>query len=210
LALRRSGRKLSTFWGYPFNRRPLNAPLNIGPNSYGVWTDGGHFCLADGSARFFSNAIDARLLQSLTHAPPLASKEQTIVPDYRTESSSTHIPLKRQSFFALGEKHRDKGSRSTEITDDSANRPYYANLYDGSQTDLIWDSDHSIRIDLQGVHDNFPEIRVLNVSVVNDENAAIISQFPDLEFLQAATYDLTEKGDAILKACPKLKTIVHR
>lgn len=197
-------------WGYPFNWRPLHPPLNSGPNSYGVWPDGGFLCLADGSVRFLSNATDATLVTSLANAPPVATKEQTIVPDHRTESTSIHTSLKSQSFFAIGEKHRDKGSRTTEITYDSADHPYYANLYDGNETDAIWDFDHSMRIDLQGVLDNFPEVRVLNVRVVNDDNAAIIAQFPDLEYLQATTYDLTEKGEAILKAHPKLKTIIHR
>jgi hypothetical protein len=196
-------------WGYPFNRRPLHPPLNSGPSIYGVWPDGGFLCLADGSVRFSSNTTDATLLTSLSNAPPVATKQQTIVPDHRTES--TLAPLRRQWFEAKVGENQCKGTPGTTITFDRANRPYFADLFGVRDNDEpIWDVDHTMRIDLQGVLEHFPEIRMLDVSVVNDENAAIIAQFPNLEFLQASTYDLSEKGDAILKACPKLKTIVHR
>ncbi|MDA1231452.1 MAG: DUF1559 domain-containing protein, partial [Planctomycetota bacterium] len=196
-------------WGYPFNWRPLNAPLNSGPNSYGAWPDGGHLCLADGSVKFFSNATDATLLTSLANAPPVATKEQTIVPDHRIES--TFAPLRRQWFEAKVEENWYKGTPGTTITFDLANEPYFADVYDDNETgEPIWDVDHTTRIDLQGVLEKFPEVRILNVSVVNDENAAIIAQFPNLEFLQAWKYDLTKKGNAVLKAHPKLKTIVQR
>ncbi len=196
-------------WGYPFNWRPLNAPLNSGPDSYGVWPDGGFLCLADGSVRFFSNATDATLVTSLANPPPVATKEQTIVPDHRAES--TLAPLRRQWFEAKVAENRYKGTPGTMITFDRADRPYFADVFGVRDNDEpIWDVDHTMRIDLHGVLEHFPEIRMLEVSVVNDENAAIIAQFPNMEFLQASTYDLTEKGEAILKACPKLKTIVHR
>ena len=196
-------------WGYPFNWRPLNAPLNSGPNSYGVWPNGGFLCLADGSVRFFSNKTDVTLLTALANAPPVATKEQTVVPDHRVETTSA--PLRRQWFQARVKENEYKGTPGTTITYDRADRPYFADVFgEGDSDQPVWDVDHKTRIDLQGVLENFPEVRILNVSVVNDENAAIIAQFPNLEFLQATTYDLTEKGEAILKSCPKLKTIVHR
>ncbi len=74
-------------WGYPFNWRSLKTPLNNGPDGYGVWTDGGYICLADGSVRFFSNATDTALLKSLANAPPVATSEQTNVPDHRLDMS---------------------------------------------------------------------------------------------------------------------------
>ena len=196
-------------WGYPFNWRPLNAPLNSGPDSYGAWADGGHICLADGSVRFFPNTTDAAVLTSLANAPPVATQEQTAVPDHEFQSTSTSTPLRRDWLEAYVEERLTKGTPGTTIFYDRFDRPYIADVY-GSGPEPIWNTDHTARVDLQGVLERFPEVRILNVSTVNDENAEIIARFPNLEYLQAREFDLTEKGDAILKTRPKLTTIVHR
>ena len=67
--------------GYPFNWRPLSLPFNKGDNSYGRPTgEGTQICLADGSVRFLANTIAAKVVASLTNAPPVAVDEATSVP----------------------------------------------------------------------------------------------------------------------------------
>ena len=196
-------------WGYPINWRSLKTPLNSGPDGYGVWPDGGQICLADGSVRFYSNDADTALLKSLANAPPIATSAQTAKPEHRKESEFTAT---RRIWFEADIEVNWKGNPGTEILFDENDKPFLADIHcnDDGEVVPIWNVGRTKRIDLQGVLDNFPEIRVLNVHVVNDENAAIIAQFPDLEYLQAWKFELTEKGQTILDAHSKLKTIVHR
>jgi len=196
-------------WRYPFIWRPLNAPLNSGPNIYGAWPDGGHFCLTDGSVRFFSNTTDATSLTLLANAPPVAAREQTIVPDHRTERLSLRCDVNglKQRLGRINIKaHRTPQSLLIAPTDRTSQ------MFSESATMIcqsgMWITPFAAIC--RECSNTSQRIWMLDVSVVNDENAAIIAQFPDLEFLQASTYDRTEKGDAILKSCPKLKTIVHR
>jgi hypothetical protein len=132
-------------WGYPFNWRPLNAPLRSGPNSYGAWPDGGHLCLADGSVKFFSSATDATLLTSLANAPLVATTEQTKVPDHRTESTSTPF---RRDFFEAQVEGFYKGTPGMIVLFDHSKQPYYVDVY-SSGTQPVWDIHHKTRIDLQ-------------------------------------------------------------
>ena len=68
-------------WGYPFNWRPLGTKLCDGPDSFGcVAWDGGHLLLADSRVSFFSDETSPEIIKSLATAPPVATKEQTAVP----------------------------------------------------------------------------------------------------------------------------------
>lgn len=71
-------------WGYPFNWRPLGMKLCNGPNSFGqpAW-GGGHLLRADGNVTFISDQASPRILQALAKAPPVATPDQTAVPDRR-------------------------------------------------------------------------------------------------------------------------------
>lgn len=94
-----------------------------------------------------------------------ASKQQTIVPDHRTES--TLAPLRRQWFEAEVGENQYTGTPGTTITFDRAHRPYFADVFGVRDNDEpIWDVDHTMRIDLQGVFEHFPEIRMPDVSVI--------------------------------------------
>ncbi|QDV48901.1 DUF1559 family PulG-like putative transporter [Gimesia fumaroli] len=69
-------------WGYPFNWRPLGTKLCDGPESFGhsAW-DGGHLLLVDGRVSFFSDETSPEILRRLANAPPVATRDQTAVPD---------------------------------------------------------------------------------------------------------------------------------
>ncbi|QDV18352.1 hypothetical protein Pan153_30090 [Gimesia panareensis] len=71
-------------WGYPFNWRSLGTKLCDGPNSFGqpAW-GGGHLLRADGNVTFISDQASPRILQALAKAPPVATPDQTAVPDRR-------------------------------------------------------------------------------------------------------------------------------
>jgi len=73
-------------WGYPFNWRPLGTKLCDGPNSFGfpAW-DGGHLLKADGSVSFFTDQTSPEILKIFATAPPVATKEQTMVPEKKFE-----------------------------------------------------------------------------------------------------------------------------
>lgn len=69
-------------WAYPFNWRPLGTRLCDGPDSYGrpEW-NGGHLLFADGSVSFFSDQTSPDILKRFAAAPPVATEEQTAVPE---------------------------------------------------------------------------------------------------------------------------------
>ena len=193
-------------WGYPFNWRPLNTPLNSGPDSYGAWPDGGCICLADGSVRLLSNTTDAALLAALANAPPVATSEQIAVPDRRFEYSS--MPLKRDWFEAEAEPDT-KSMPGMTILYDRSDRPYYADVY-SSGTAPVWDVEHRNRIDLEGVLLKFPQVKVMTVASLNDDNVQTIARFRNLEILQARRIELTETGRTTLKSQSQLKSILQR
>ncbi len=192
-------------WGYPFNWRPLNSPLNSGPDSYGAWPAGGYICFADGSVRLLSNTTDAELLTALANAPPVATSEQTAVPDRHFEYST--MPLKRDWFKAAAEPDT-KSMPGMTILYDRSDRPYYADVYSSGNAP-VWDILHENRIDLEGVLLAFPHVKVMTMPILNDDNVQIIARFRDLEILQARRIELTEKGRTILKSQPKLQSILE-
>jgi hypothetical protein len=193
-------------WGYPFNWRFLDTPFNSGPAGYGIWPDGCNIGLADGSVRFLSSNTDAAVLTTLANAPPVATSAQMSVPERRIKAKV--VPM-REVWFAADVEINSKRSLGTTILYDEMNRPYYADVYCVNNRP-VWDVGQTTRIDLEGVLENFPEIRVLNVGVVNDDDAALIARFPDLELLQAREYELTEKGRAVLNSSPTLRTVARQ
>lgn len=74
-------------WGYPFNWRPLGFQMCAGPESFGhpPW-EGGHLLLADGRVSFFSDETSPEVLKRLANAPPMATSEQTAVPNQTFET----------------------------------------------------------------------------------------------------------------------------
>lgn len=98
-------------WAYPFNWRPLGRKLCDSETGYGrpEWK-GGHLLFADGSVSFFSEEVDAEILRRFAEAPPVATAEQTAVPDRvfpiggsswkRTELQAD--PQSQQTYFAFG------------------------------------------------------------------------------------------------------------
>jgi len=193
-------------WGYPFNWRSLTSPLSSGPGDYGAWLDGGYICFADGSVRLLSNTTDVALLAALAKAPPVATSEQIAVPDRQFEYST--IPLRREWFEAAAEPARKSMPRTT-ILYDRSDRPYYADVY-SSGTTPVWDVLYRNRIDLEGVLLTFPQVKVITMASLNDDNVQIIARFRDLEILQARRIELTEKGRTMLKSQSKPPVILQR
>ncbi|WP_197997475.1 DUF1559 family PulG-like putative transporter [Gimesia panareensis] len=78
-------------WSYPFNWRPLGTKLCDGPHSFGhpAW-DGGHLLRADGSVTFFSDQTAPEILKAFAEAPPVATREQTAVPDRTFDYGDFH------------------------------------------------------------------------------------------------------------------------
>ena len=193
-------------WGYPFNWRPLHSPLNSGPDSYGAWPSGGYIGLADGSVRLLSNSTDAALLMALANAPPVATSEQTAVRNRRFEYSS--MPLRRDWFEAQAEPDT-KSMPGMTILYDRSDRPYYADVY-SSGTAPVWDVLFRNRIDLEGVLLTFPQVKVMTLESLRDDNVQIVARFRDLEILQARQIELTETGRSTLKSQSNLPVIIQR
>ncbi len=70
-----------TPYGYPYNWRLLDSPINSGPNSFGGWPMGGSFLFADGSVRQVAKDIDHEILQRMAEAAPLPSEELYRLPN---------------------------------------------------------------------------------------------------------------------------------
>ncbi|QDU48499.1 DUF1559 family PulG-like putative transporter [Gimesia panareensis] len=112
-------------WSYPFNWRPLGSKLCDGPHSFGrpVW-GGGHLLRADGSVTFFSDQTAPEILKAFDKAPPIATREQTAVPD-RTfqfgdfDWGGFDLPLDPQG----------DNRYIVEVFWDSSQRPLQINLY---------------------------------------------------------------------------------
>lgn len=195
-------------WGYPFNWRPLDLPLNGDPGSYGVWPNGGLFCLADGSVVLLRTGTDASIVTTLKDAAPVASAEQIAVPEHRFETSSD--PLRQETFWPDVPDYASKGDGvGTTLLYDRSDKPYFANVY-RSDGKPVWNVEHTMRIDLIGVLENYPEVRILSVPLLDDENAEIVAQFPNLEVVQAWNNHLTEKGLAILESHPRHPSVLSR
>ena len=97
----------------------------------------------------------------------------------------------------------------TTILYDRSDRPYYADVY-SSGIAPVWDVEYRNRIDLEGVLLTFPQVKVMTLASLNDDNVQIIARFHDLEILQARRIELTEKGHTTLKSQSHPPVILQR
>ena len=69
-----------TPWGYPFNWRSLQLPLNDRHGYGNAIGEGVQICLADGSVTYFDNRVSEKVIQTLADAPPTAGAAATSKP----------------------------------------------------------------------------------------------------------------------------------
>ncbi|QDT40779.1 hypothetical protein Pan241w_08380 [Gimesia alba] len=112
-------------WGYPFNWRPLGTKLCDGPESFGhpAW-DGGHLLLVDGRVSFFSDDTSPEILRRLANAPPVASREETAVPDHIFQLGNFY--WKR---FDLQSDPHGKNKYLVQVLRNPAGTPLQINVY---------------------------------------------------------------------------------
>lgn len=193
-------------WGYPFNWRPLKLPFNQLNGSYGAWPDGFHLCFADGSVRFLSNQTAEFVVQSLESAPPIATAEQTVVPNRTFQSSK--ISFKQLSFGSENSDPRD--FQGIEIFFDESERPVNADL-SRLPHNVVYGKDSRQRIDLVGVCQNYTDIRELIYPscVLDDANAKLLVGLQKLDTLYVSEIALTSDGIACLRSLPKLTIVAY-
>ncbi len=194
-------------WGYPFNWRPLKLPFNQGKGSYGAWPDGFHLCFADASIKFLSNRTSETIVQSLALAPPVATPEQTIVPNYAFQSSK--IALKHLSFESDSSDPRN--FLGIEIFFDESKGPVTADL-SRLPHNVVYGKNTRQRIDLVGVCQDYTDIRELIYPgcVLDDTNAKLLVRLQKLETLYVGEITLTSDGIACLQSLPRLITVAFR
>ena len=112
-------------WGYPFNWRPLGTKLCDGPESFGhpAW-GGGHLLLADGRVSFFSEDTAPEILKRLANAHPVATKEQTTVPDKTFQFGNFYWDR-----FELPSDPQGKNKYLTQVLYNPAGTPLKINVY---------------------------------------------------------------------------------
>ncbi len=193
-------------WGYPFNWRPLKLPFNQRNGSYGAWPDGFLLCFADASIKFLPNRTSETVVQSLASAPPVATPEQTIVPNRTFQSSK--MALKHYSFESESSDPRD--FLGIEIFFDESERPVTADL-SRLPHNVVYGKDSRQRIDLVGVSQNYSEIRELIYPswVLDDTNAKLLVGLQKLDTLYVREIALTSDGIACLQSLPKLTTVAY-
>ncbi len=98
-------------WGYPFNWRSLSQTVASQSREPTLWKEAIQICRADGSVTLLSFRTDARVIERLDRAPPVATAEQTIIPPRVFElekqlAVSFRSPIKNQGKQATMYKER--------------------------------------------------------------------------------------------------------
>ncbi len=119
-----------TPFGYPFNWRELNLPINQGPKSFGGWSDGVNLAFIDGSVKFLDNGIDQAVLKSLADAAPLPANELFERPIRQFELSDRSRPTKRE-YFAGERKFTKGGPPYAEVFFSQEGQPEFVDFVHG-------------------------------------------------------------------------------
>jgi len=195
-------------FAYPFNWRALTLPLNDGNGSYGSFQDSGQFCLADGSVRTLSEKTEVSVIQQLAKAPPVATPQQTKCPDRVFEYCNTKLWT---SSFLLAQdedwRHSHKGEFGTKLCFDPKGKLDTASVYTRSDGQPAFASDGHTRIDLQGIIEQYPEVRVIIVDTLTDEVAECIAKCPAVETIVVVSIQVTASGRHALQGTKTLKRI---
>ena len=195
-------------FAYPVTWRALTLPLNDGKGSYGLFQDSGQFCLADGSVRTLSEKTDVSVIQQLANAPPIATPQQTKCPIRVFEYSNTELWT---SNFLLAQDEEwmryHKGAFGTKLCFDPKGKLDTAEFYTRSDGQPAFGQDGNTRIDLHGIVEQYPEVRVIIIDSLTDAVAECIAKCPAVEMVVVVRVQVTESGRHALQGTKTLKRI---
>lgn len=187
-------------WGYPFNWRPLESPLNAGTASFGRPTgDGAQLLIGDGTVRFLANDTDVAVLRRLATAGPEVDAAAMARPAQQFEYADSPRPTDSIELDDLDEGlaveiwcRRDGTSQSARI---------------GPKT-KFGERDANVA-DVRRIAKGFPTIRELHgAPIVDDEVAAEIVRFPNLVVLHAEAFEVSAAGLRSLRRLPRLRHLI--
>ena len=192
-------------WGYPFDWRSLGMRLNNGPNGYGRPTgDGAYLLMADGSARFLVNDIEAEVLTRLADAPPIADRDKTAIPSRRFVYSTSVWER-----IGIDLDHRPDEGLFAEAWLDDSGTPYSVLIRSRSK----FSGRTASTTDLRKVVNAYPEMRelvgrtMIGPAAIDDEAAEVLSVLKRLEVLHVNSIKVSERGLQFLRRLPNLKVI---
>jgi hypothetical protein len=198
-------------FAYPFNWRELKLPFNDGQGSYGSVDDSTNICLADGSVSTLSHKTDQEIVRQLAKAPPVANDDEKTLPA-RAFINSPTSGWTRQFFLAAGENDsiKNQGNIVTTLHFDPQGQLDTANLYTSPDGNAAYTADGKTRIDLYGIAEAYPEVRVLilNDTLLTDDAATAIASCSRIETIVAHRIQISDAGRERLRKCQTLKRVV--
>ncbi len=198
-------------FAYPFNWRELSLPFKGNEDSYGSFDDRTQFCLADGSVVSLSEDIDQSVIKALAQAPPVAS-DASKATAHRVFQCTSKSKWRTDYLAAMGEDQTIKQTKpvGTTLHFDLDGQLDTADLYSTPNDQPVYAEDGTARIDLFGILERNPEVRVLllNSTPFNDKAAVAISACPRLETIVVSQITLSDAGRDSLRQSKTLKSIV--
>ena len=198
-------------FAYPFNWRDLKLPFNDGQGSYGSVNDSKNISLADGSVSTLSHKTDQEVIQQLAQAPPVATESAKALPS-RVFRNSPTSNWTREFFLAAGEDNtiKDSGEIGTTLHFDPHGQLDTADLYSSPDGNAAYTVDGKTRIDLDGIVETYPEVRVLilNGTLLTDDAAKAIASCSQIETVVAHRIQISDAGRERLQKCPTLKWVM--
>jgi hypothetical protein len=193
-------------WGYPFNWRPLSLPFNKGPNSYGRPTgEGTQICYADGSVGLLANSVASEVVDSLRNAEPIASVEDSSVPNRQFVMANFDEP--RTDVVLLVKRQEPYGTDlNASIRFDLSDAPDTATFSWPSKGDEAIETSAHIAI----LREKYPNLKHLIARrwSISDDDAKILLGFTNLQTLQVADVEMTQCGLKKLQSLNQLTTLV--
>ncbi|MCA9034827.1 MAG: DUF1559 domain-containing protein [Planctomycetaceae bacterium] len=176
---------------YPCNWRSLTWPVNGGVGSYGGRSDGGMFCMCDGSVRDLPNSTARSIIESLAVTPSVADPEQIAVP-----------PICFPVADGVMTKKSLEAAPATE-SDKKWSRPFWSILIDEHGTPQVADFRSGGKggrwnitpEDLKILADQYPGLQKLMVSEITltSEYVHQFSRFRELDTLIVRSVQLSDQ-----------------
>lgn len=185
-------------FGYPYNWRDLEWPLNAKDGGFGGWSDGAHFGMGDGAIRFVSSSIDRSVVEGLAKRVLMPDPKQTSIPNRLFECGGTKFMRKTQK-FENEEDQMTKGGSSSEVYFDLDKRAEVIVYRAGPGLKRLG-------IDLDTLVSRYSEARVVDYRPILDATAAEkISRCKNIKALKVGMVEDTEAAIQILQSLSRLK-----
>ena len=185
-------------FGYPYNWRELEWPLNAKNGGFGAWNEGAFFSIGDGSVQFVSSSVDRAVIEQLTHSSVQPDPEKTRVPDRTFQCGGIEFERKGRGF---GDEDEMGIARK---------RSKNLNAYTAVYFDLDQHAEVIILPKLGTAADKilseYPDAWVVEFgSILNASTADLISHFKNLEALKVSSIVEPEQVIETLKSMQRLK-----